>query len=91
MNPATTVGAACGQGLPGASSARMLPAGDDWDGFLANLIDERAVPIVANALEQELLTGTRAQRDALLNSRSWRYAAPLRRLWALKHYLRPAA
>ncbi len=65
MNTAITVGAACGQGLPGASSARMLPEGDDWDGFLANLIDERAVPIVANALEQELLTGTRAQRDAL--------------------------
>lgn len=33
----------------------------------------------------------RLQRDALLNSRSWRYAAPLRRAWALRKYLRRAA
>ena len=31
------------------------------------------------------------ERDALLNSRSWRYSAPLRRLWALKRYVRRAA
>jgi FkbM family methyltransferase len=32
-----------------------------------------------------------SERNALLNSRSWRYSAPLRRLWALKRYVRRAA
>ena len=65
MTITATVGTACGQGLPGASSVRALPAGGEWDGFLASVIDERAVPMVANALEQGLLIGTREQRDVL--------------------------
>jgi hypothetical protein len=47
-----------------------------------------------NVLLHELLVerdAFRDQRDALLNSRSWRYAAPLRRLWALQRYIRRAA
>ncbi len=32
-----------------------------------------------------------SERDALLTSRSWRYSAPLRRLWALQRYLRRVA
>ena len=51
--------------LPGASPARPLPVGGEWDRFLSAIVDERAVPLVANALEQGMLTGTNEQRDAL--------------------------
>ena len=64
MTAVATVGTACGQGLPGASPVRTLPAGGEWDCFLATLVDERAVPIVANALEKGWLTGTRSGLQA---------------------------
>jgi FkbM family methyltransferase len=46
------------------------------------------------ALSQECeleRSGLRSQRDGLLNFRSWRHAAILRRLWALRRYVRRAA
>jgi len=65
MTAPITLGAACGLGLSDPTTVGRLPVGPEWDVFFGRAVDERAVPILANAAAAGLVGASVAQRDQL--------------------------
>ena len=68
MTPSITLGAACGLGLSEPATLPQLPVGGAWDAFFGHAVDERAVPILANAVAGGLVDATVAQREQLVTA-----------------------
>ncbi len=61
----TSTGAPYALGLPGAPAVDALPVGEEWEALFDRAVDERAVPILAGAVDAGIVSGTVAQHDAL--------------------------
>ncbi len=67
MTAPITLEAACGLGLPGATTGGRLPDGPAWAPFLARARDERAVAILAQAVDGGLVDASADQRGQLVH------------------------